>query len=141
MGDTMNDSTLAFGVTDQTPVVKFIASLSDGRTVIQDDRPKQKHAQTRLSEWLKVNKDINITGVRLQGPNGIDIKMPPNQTGYFFGHKTQAVWGGPQSNLIGIGYYDGQKILISWYKQPKFDQSLTEERSAAKAGFFLIENS
>ena len=60
--------------------------------------------------------------------------------GYFFGNKQHAIWGGPQSNYAGIGYYDGQKINVVWYKQPRFDHSFTEERTVANAGFFLIIN-
>ncbi len=140
MSKTANDSTLAFSVTDATPTVKFIASLSDGRTVIQDNRQKQRHAWARLAEWLKGNTRITISGVRLQGPNGVDLKMPPNQKGYFFGQKQHAVWGGLQYNYVGIGYYDGQTINVAWYRQPKFDHSFTEERTVANAGFFLIQN-
>lgn len=140
MNKTVNDSMLAFGVTEQTSRVKFLASLSDGRTVIQDDRPKQRHAWARLTEWLKANADISITEVRLQGPKGIDIKMPSNQKGYFFGQKQYAIWGGPQHNYIGIGYYDGQRMSVCWYRQPLFDHSFTEERTVANAGFFLIRN-
>lgn len=140
MSATINDGILAFSVTPITPVIKFVASLSDGRTVIQDNRPTGRHAWGRLAEWLKVNTDISISGVRLQGGNGIDIKMPPNQKGYFFGQKQQVVWGGPQYGYIGIGYYDGQKINVSWYRKPKFDHSFTEERTVVSAGFFLIQN-
>jgi hypothetical protein len=140
MNETINDLTLAFNVTKQTPAARFLASLSDGRTVIQDNRPNERHAWARLSEWLKNNPDVSITSVRLQGPNGVDIKMPPDQKGYFFGRKQQAVWGGPQYDYLGIGYYDGQVVNIAWYKQPNFDHSTTEERTVAKAGFFLIQN-
>lgn len=140
MNETINDSILAFSVTDKTPVVRFLASLSDGRTVIQDDRSTHRHAWARLAEWLKSNPDISITGIRLQGPNSVDIKMPASQSGYFFGQKQHAVWGGPQLNYIGVGYYDGQKINVAWYRQPKFDHSFTEERTVANAGFFLIQN-
>lgn len=137
---TVNDNTLAFSVSDNTPVVKFVVSLSDGRTVIHDNRKNQKHAWARLSDWLKVNSEISISNMRLQGPNGVDLKMPPGQKGYFFGQKQHAVWGGPQFNYVGIGYYDGQKINVAWYRQPKFDHSFTEERTVANAGFFLIKN-
>ncbi len=141
MNKTMNDSALAFDVTPKTPKTRFLASLSDGRTVIQDDRKNQKSAWLRLAEWLKQNSDISITGIRLQGLKGIDKAMPANQRGYFFGNKHFAVYGGTQGNYIGIGYYDGQKVNIVWYKQPNFDHTETEERTAGKAGFFLIQNS
>ncbi len=140
MGDTRKDSTLAFVATSKTPDIKFVASLSDGRTVIQDDRKNERHAWVRLADWLKINTDISISNIRLQGPKGIDIKMPSNQKGYFFGKRQQAVWGSSQQNCIGIGYYDGRKVNIVWYLQPKFDSSFTEERDVAKSGFFLIRN-
>jgi hypothetical protein len=140
MYNTVNDAILAFAVTDAVPTNRFVVSLSDGRTVIQDDRPKERHAWVRLAKWLGANKDISISNLRLQGPKGVDIPMPPNQKGYFFGQKHMAVWGGAQFNYIGIGYYDGQKINIVWYRQPGFDHAQTEERTVADAGFFLIRN-
>lgn len=140
MSNTINDSLLTFSVTDETPKIRFLASLSDGRTVIQDNRSGAQHAWIRLARWLKDNPKITVTGIRLQGPNSIDFKTPSNQSGYFFGQKQYAVWGGPQHNYIGIGYYDGQKVNIIWYRKPKFDHSFSEERSVAEAGFFLIKN-
>lgn len=140
MDTTIKDSTLAFSVTPQTPVTRFLVSLSDGRTVIQNDLPGKESAWVRLTVWLKANPNISISGMRLQGPNGVDIPMPPNQKGYFWGNRQCAVWAGPQYNYTGIGYYDGQKVTVSWHRQPKFDNSFTEERTVAKAGFFLIRN-
>ncbi len=140
MSETINDLTLAFEVNGQTPAIRFLASLSDGRTVIQDDRPKQRNAWVRLKEWLKVNPNISLSNLRLQGKKGVDITMPPNQNGYVFGYKKGAVWGGPQDDYVAIGYYDGQKVNMAWYRQPNFDQSHTEERTVASAGFLLIRN-
>ncbi len=140
MSNTTNDNTLAFEATGQTPPIRFVASLSDGRTVFHDNRQGQRHAWARLAAWLKDNPDISITMLRLQGPNGVDIKMPANQKGYFFGQKQVAVMLGQQQNYIGVGYYDGQKVNIAWHRQPKFDHSLAEERTAGDAGFFLIKN-
>lgn len=140
MADTINDEQLSFVVTKNTPIVRFLASLSDGRTVIQDNRSEEKAAWIRLAEWMKVNPNISITEIRLQGPNGVDIKMPPNQKGYFFGNKHQAVWGGGQNNYVAVGFYDGNKIEVIWHRQPKFDHAIAEERTVANAGFFLIKN-
>ena len=137
---SVNDSILAFAVSSATPIVRFVASLSDGRTVIQDTRVGQRHAWARLAEWMKSNTDISISNIRLQGPNGVDIKMPSGQKGYFFGQKQSAVWGGSQSTYIGIGYYDGAIINVAWHRQPRFDHSMTEIRTVADAGFFLIQN-
>lgn len=140
MNETVNDKRIEFNVTDATPTVRFLASLSDGRTVIQDERPDEDHAWFRLTKWLKENSGIKITGLRLQGPNGVDVKMPSNQKGYFFGNKQHAVWGGSQDTYCGIGYYDGQKINVGWHRQPDFDNSFAEERTVGSAGFFLIKN-
>ncbi len=137
---TVNDDSLAFEVNSNTPAIRFLASLSDGRTVIQDDRVDTRHAWSRLSEWMKNNPDISITGLRIQGPGGIAITMPANQSGYFLGYKQSAVWTGPQANYAGIGYYDGQTVVVSWYRQPKFDNAQSEERTTGNAGFFLISN-
>jgi len=137
---TKNDQTLAFAATKQTPSIRFLASLSDGRTVIQDNRPGARHAWARLAEWLKVNRDISITELRLQGPNGVDIKTPANQPGYFFGQKKNGVWGGAQFDYIGIGYYNGQDVPVIWHRIPGFDHSFTEIRDIANAGFFLVQN-
>lgn len=138
MSDTIGDSSLAFETTQETPKIRFLASLSDGRTVVQDYRPKKRNAWVRLAVWLKSNPGIYITNMRLQGPNGVDITMPPNQDGYFFGHKSSAVWLGPQIDCVGIGYFDGQLVNISWYKQPNLCDVTTEERTPGEAGFFLI---
>lgn len=138
--NTINDCTLAFSVNKNTPITKFLASLSDGRTVIQDDIPGHGNAWIRLSEWLKINPQIKITGLRLQGPNGIEIKTPANQNGYFFGYQQKGSWGGPQYNYIGIGYYDGNRVNIMWYRQPNFDCVIPEQRTLQKAGFLLIRN-
>lgn len=141
MNNTINDNQLSFAAVPYTPKIRFLASLSDGRTVIQDNRPNQRHAWARLAEWIKDNPSITITGLRLQAPNGIDIKMPPNQKGYFFGNKRYAIWRGPQHEYLGLGYYDGQKVNVAWHRQPKFDHSFTEDRrTVANAGFFLIQN-
>lgn len=140
MSETVHDDTIAFTTAPYTPKIRFLASMSDGRTVIQDNLPNQRHSWARLIEWLKANTGITITGLRLQGPRGIDIKMPSGQKGYFFGQKQHAVWGGPQYHYLGIGYYDGSKVNIAWYRQNKFDHSFTEERTVESAGFFLIQN-
>lgn len=138
---TVNDEILAFETTKQTPSIRFLASLSDGRTVIQDNRGNGvEHAWKRLGNWIKANPNITITELRLQGPKGVDVKTPANQQGYFFGQKMQAVWRGTQFNAVGIGYYDGEVISVIWHKVPQFNQSYSETRTVANAGFFLIQN-
>ncbi len=136
-----SDHLVAFSVTKETPPIKFLASLSDGRTVIQDDILGKKSAWLRLQEFLNINKDIKITGLRLQGPNNQMVSMASNQTGYFFGNKLQKLFpGGIQVNSIGIGHYDGSNIFVRWYNTSNFKNIKNEERTKEKAGFFLISN-
>lgn len=139
--ETVLDETLAFEITKDTPSVRFIASLSDGRTVIQDDIHGQRAAWLRLTSFIKSNPHIKITCLRLQAPGNIDIAMPSNQKGYFFGNQLRAVYPpGTQVQHVGIGYYDGSKIAIRWFNTTRFQQTFTEDREKDKAGFFLIEN-
>jgi len=135
--NTSEDRLISFGVNSSTTTPRFLASLSDGRTVIQDDRQDERHAWARLQEWLKLNPDISITNLRLQKSGLPDISLPSNQSGYFFGYKQAGVWGGPQHNYVGIGYYDGNEVHITWYRQPNFDHSFNETRDAKKAGHLL----
>jgi len=134
----MNDDKISFEVTKHTPQTRFLISLSDGRTVIQDNVPGQKHAWTRLGEWLKENKDTHITGMRLQKVGGDVITLPSNQDGYFFGNKQIGVWRGMRETCLGLGYFDGQMVNIMWYRQPNFDKVVEEQKTEIKAGFMLI---
>jgi hypothetical protein len=133
-------STVAFSVNEHTPDIRFLASLSDSTTVIQDSPPGEQHAWVRLQQYLKDNPGLTITGLRLQHPSRDEVVMPSGQEGYFFGNKLFKVFQGGQSDYVGIGYYDSAIVSISWYRIPHFDHCRTEERSLAKAGFFLITN-
>jgi len=136
----LND-TVSFCVTKNTPSIKFLASLSDGRTVIQDDIPNIKSAWIRLQDFLKANPDLKITCLRLQGPNNQMVDMPSNQRGYFFGNKVQKAFPfGGQIDSIGVGYYDGNNVHVRWYNTSNFKNLFNEQRTKAKAGFLLISN-
>lgn len=140
MSDTVKDELVEFLVTPNTPVTRFLASLSDGRTVIQDDRPGSPHAWRRLAGWIKSNSHIKITEMRLQLGQRQPIAMPPNERGYCFGKKGVMVQGGSNSDFVGVGYYDGQNVNLVWYRVPDFGYSFTETRTRENAGFLLIEN-
>jgi hypothetical protein len=138
---TKLDETLAFELTKTTPVIRFVASLSDGRTVIEDVRASQRTAWARLTQFIKANPQVQITCLRLQGPRGKEIVMPSNQNGYCFGYKHRKVHPGGETNFVGIGYYDGHKVLMRWFKTPNLDYGGNQERTKESAGFLLIENS
>lgn len=135
-------SDVAFEVNANTPDIRFLASLSDGRTVVEDvaEGVRARHAWIRLSRFLKENPTLSITGLKLQRPNGPEIIMPSNQQGYFIGKKQRKVFPGGESEYLGIGFYDGSVVSCSYYKLPNFDHQFTEDKSKAKAGFMLITN-
>jgi len=129
---------VAFEVNGNTPDIRFLASLSDGRTVVEDVVEGERHAWIRLSRFLKENPTISVTGLKLQRPNGPEIIMPSNQQGYFLGKKQRKVFPGGEAEYLGIGFYDGSVVSCSFYKLPNFDHQITEDKSKAKAGFMLI---
>ncbi len=135
---------VAFGVNQYTPSIRFLASLSDGRTVIQDDIPGQPHAWHRLKQFIQSNPEIQITMLRLQQilPDGTcrEWSTPPKQNGYVYGFKGQAVHGGGQSHAVGLGYYDGNSCLINWIILPEMRQSHYEQQTKEQCGFKLISN-
>lgn len=133
---------ISFEVNEKTPKLRFLASLSDGKTVIEDYIPGKEHAWYRLQNFLKENKNIKITGLRLQHIKlKKDIAMPSNQPGYFLGKKMIKVYpAGGQQEYIGIGYYDGNLVTINWLLKPSLEKSKTETKTAQKSGAFLIVN-
>jgi hypothetical protein len=134
------DGLVSFDVTGQTPAVRFLALLSDGRTVVQDDRPGAPHAWLRLVEFLGANPQISISCLRLQLPGCPDDVMPGNQRGYLFGHKGLSVQGVGECHFVGIGHFDGQTARINWHHQANPVIGFSEERTRAACGFLLIEN-
>lgn len=137
---------VAFEVNQYTPRIRFLASLSDGRTIIQDDIPGELPAWRRLKDFITETK-LKITCLRLQSPNIhkpgdiIEVVMPANQMGYCFGKKRQAVFPmGGQAEFIGIGFYNGETANLQWFNVNNFNDRHSDTRSKEKAGFFLILN-
>ncbi len=136
-----SEGLVAFSVTEQTPAVRFLASLSDGRTVIEDTRPGQMHAWHRLKAYLNANPDLAITCLRIQGPGGVDRAMPGNQKGYVFGYYGGAVPNCPIQLLrIGIGYYDGTGCTIHWLRAGDLNEDCVQQQTVEECGFKLIQN-
>ncbi len=140
----MNKTELVeFEVVKKTPRICFLVSLSNGETMIQDNRGEgHLHAWNRLKAFLSHNPELKITGLRLQNrkTNKI-IEMPSGQDGYFFGQKVQMMYPpGHQVHTLGIGFYDGKEAHVSWVELPRLKRLKTETRSKGECGFSLIEN-
>lgn len=135
----MSDELVAFNVGPNTPEIRFLASLSDGRTVIQDDRPGEPHAWHRLKSFVE-KTGLKITCLRIQGPNGRQISTPGNQLGYVFGRKMIAVYPAGQTDSVGVGFWDGEVGTVIWAALPDLLQTTAEQQDRDKLGFKLIEN-
>lgn len=133
---------VAFEVTRRTPNKKFLVSLSDGRTIIEDFRKGEHHAWIRLGDFIKANPGLHITCLRLQDFRGRDIvTMPSNQKGYAFGKKHRRIYpGNSEITYIGLGYYDGHKVIMKWHHPANLKKFFIEEKTKAEAGWLLIEN-
>jgi hypothetical protein len=134
-------STVAFEVNGNTPNVRFLASLSNGDTVVEDAPAGERHAWVRLQKWLAANDGVTITGLRLQNATtGQETVLPSNQCGYFVGKKVRKVFPGGQREYYGVGYYDGDEVVVRYHRMPGMDEVFTESKTKAKAGFMLICN-
>lgn len=130
---------VSFSLTPQTPEIRFSALLSDGRTVIQDDRPKEPHAWHRLRQFMRDNPGISITCLRFQTPHQ-ELVMPRGQKGYVLGKKGTLANMVTEDHYVGIGYFDGQKAIVNWLHVPDYSPGPVEELTRERCGFFLIEN-
>lgn len=118
----------------------FVLQLSDGREIFQDFEPKIKQCWLRVQDFLQQNPNLAIVGMKLIA-RGRTFVLPSNQNGYFWGNKIIRVYPSKlQIDCVGIGYYDGNKVIVRWFSRNDFNKSIMEERSKSKAGFFLIEN-
>jgi len=105
----MSDIILSKRVDKFVPKNRWIASLSNGETIFEDNRAGLGSAWERLAEYLKQNK-LSITKLRLQlGP--LEVPIPDHQEGYI---QLKKFWStGAESDLCyKIGYVQGGLALI-----------------------------
>lgn len=133
---------VATSVHETTPQIRWMASLSNGETIYEDERTDlPKRAWERLKEYIK-EQNVSITNLRLQ--RGADIiEVPANQKGYCCGKKIQVIAppGSQTFNWKCVGWLDNDNIChLLWARIPEFMQRESEQRTSEKAGFFLIRN-
>jgi hypothetical protein len=119
----------------------FIAKLSNGETVYQDNRKNDRHAWLRLNDFLKANPELKIISLEIIKKNGKMYKSPENQSGYCFGLKKTKVYLAPGGEMDSVcyGHYDGEFCYITWLNSNGKVVS-REKRTKQGAGFFLICN-
>lgn len=96
---------VAKSVNDFVPRDRWIASLSNGETIFQDERQGQKPAWSRLADYVRQNK-LAITQLRVQ-IGGLEVKLPANQEGYVQKKKAFTYMNGPSGSNLCIGYIQG----------------------------------
>lgn len=119
---------LAFSASDPfVPKDRWIATLSDGRTVFQDKTPHKPSAWRRLQRLIH-GSELRITSLRLQA-SGQNINMPsPEEVdGYWQASRIRKIVApGVTSENIdhGIGYVKDGFTYITWIGA---DGSMTSE--------------
>src|SRR5688572_11727604 len=119
------------------PENKWIASLSNGETIFQDNTPGIESSWSRLKTYVQTNK-LQLTNLRLQA-YGRHIQLipfkaadgSPQLDGYWFSNKISRLFGfsgfDAESKEIGIGYVISGRIMITWVRE---DGIVTAEQRA-----------
>jgi len=104
------DYKLAKKVDSTVPRDRWIASLSNGETIYENEIEGEERPWVRLARYVKDN-DLSITNLRLQ-VGSRTVKLPAGQEGYI---QKSIAWG--FSNQFSgvskcIGYVQGKVCLI-----------------------------
>ncbi len=126
---------------ETTPWTRYVASLSDGTTVYQDEIPNLERSWQRLRKYIKLH-NLKITNLELRREKKAITIPGENHRGYCYGNKGTAVaYTGVTDISQCVGWLDKNDMChLIWVKLPKFIETIKEVRSAKKAGFFLIRN-
>jgi len=97
--------------------MKWIASLSNGETVLEEERNGDKSPWQSLLEFLVENPGVSITQMRLQH-NDITAMCIPNASGYVQCGRMVAS-GVTSGNVVtkyfrGIGAIFGDTVFMIW---------------------------
>lgn len=109
---------LAFSASDPfVPQDRWIATLSDGRTVFQDNTPKKPSSWRRLQQLIE-GSELNITSLRLQAAGQtINMPSPSEVNGYWQASRIRKlVSPGFVGEAIdrGVGYLKDGITYIKW---------------------------
>jgi len=106
----MSEIVLTRQLTESVPKDRWIASLSNGETIFEDELINEVSSWERLARYVKGNK-LAITNLRLQVA-GTEISLPPKQEGYIQKKRMQST-GGRSLLSKCIGYAQaGQSMIV-----------------------------
>jgi len=103
----------------------WIASLSDGQTVYQDDgRSGVSHhsAWVRLKDYCAV-EDIHINGLKIKFRSHV-VPIPKSE-GYHFIHGVGCLVGFDSEDFFIIGTLNNGTLKRTWYKVPEILENKT----------------
>ena len=97
-------------VNEFVPKSRWIASLSNGETIYEDNRDGEDPAWVRLAKYVE-QEDISITTLRVQFESGRLINLPAGQDGYI---QKKKAWltGGQGGVMLCVGYASKGRCLI-----------------------------
>lgn len=105
----MDEIVLSRHVDEFVPKSRWIASLSNGETIFDDNRKEMMSAWRRLALYVKEN-GLSITNLRLK-IGAREVTLPSHQEGYLWKHKFRSTGSWSQLNYC-IGYCQGGLALI-----------------------------
>lgn len=121
---------------------QWIAELSDGTTVYQDDGHPERSNQSswlRLSLYLKQTR-LNIVSLKLRYRSNIADTLPRNAEGYFFSNMMYSVFGSHSGSCYVIGYKDGNIIKTEDWLVPNLTLLKTDQRELIFNDFLIVNN-
>lgn len=113
---------------DEGPFTHWIAVLSDGQTVVDDEGRVPGNSWLRLLEYCERNGVAPVkVGLRFRDNH---VWAPAGQ-GYVFRKSLTAVMGGPQENFYVIGVLQGEKVHLHKYHVPTLTLVSITEKAAS----------
>jgi len=130
------DYQLSFAVDDRVPHARWIASLSDGKTVYENriPDPNLRLSWMRLRNYLKDSK-LSLTRLRFQAGN--KTTNIPKADAYMVFHKLIKGLGPFEQHFACVGALTGE-ILHVWSFGPDGSLLLEEDRPCEKSHPALI---
>lgn len=128
-------------VHDTSPGIRYIAKLSDGTEVFQDEIPELEQSWFRLGKYIK-QKKLSIVDLKLcRAEKSITIPGQ-NHRGYCVGNRLRFLWPDcVTTNTKFIGWLDQQDVChVINVALPKFKKTWITTRTVEEMGVFLIRN-
>lgn len=112
---------LSKSVDEFVPKNRWIASLSNGETIFDDNRVGEISAWERLATYVEEN-GLAITQLRAQVAGSV-VTLPPKQDAYIQYKKVEA-WGSGANFSLCIGFVQGNRAKVFLIGENKCSRSI-----------------